>query len=59
MSKFMKFVGGKRGLAVIIGTVIGALAAFGVITPEQAEVAGGIASVLGVGGIVHSNLKAE
>ncbi len=59
MDKFLKIVGGKRGLAVIVGTLIGVLASFGVITPQQAEIAGGLASLVGLGGIVHSNIKAN
>ncbi len=59
MYKFMKIIGGKRGLAVVLGIVIGTLTAFGVITPHQAEIAGGIASLVGLGGIAHSNIKAN
>lgn len=57
MKKFMKFIGGKRGLAILGGAAIAVLASFGVITPEQAQAFGGFAAVLGVGGIVHSNIK--
>ncbi len=56
---FMKMVGGKRGLALIAGTVIGVLAAFGVITPQQAEALGGAAVVLGGAGIVHANIRKQ
>ncbi len=57
MEKFMKFIGGKRGLAIIGGAVVGVLASFQVITPEQATALGGVAAALGLGGIVHSNFK--
>ncbi len=59
MQKFMKIVGGKRGLAIIAGAVVGVLAAFGVITSEQAEVLGGAVTLLGGAGIIHSNIKAK
>ncbi len=59
MEKFMKIVGGKRGLAVIVGSVIGVLATLGYITPQQAEIAGGLASLVGLGGVVHANIKAN
>ncbi len=58
MNKFLKIVGGKRGLAIIAGAVVGVLASFGVITSEQAQVLGGVVVVLGGAGIVHANIKA-
>jgi hypothetical protein len=59
MEKFMKYVGGKRGLAVLAGSVVATLAALGVISAQTAEIAGSLIGLVGGVGIVHSNIKAN
>ena len=58
MEKFMKIVGGKRGIAVIIGAVVTVAVQFGWITADVAEKISGAAAALGLAGIVHHNFKA-
>lgn len=55
--RFMKFVGGKRGLAIIAGLVITAGAQLGWIPSDVAVKLGDLAAGIGVAGIVHANIK--
>ena len=57
MEKFLKFVGGKRGLSVIISTGVLIATQLGWITPHVAEAVGGVASALGIAGIAHNISK--
>jgi hypothetical protein len=53
----MKLLGGKRGIAVIAGTIIAGLASGGVINPLTAQILGGVVAVVGGVGIIHSNVR--
>ncbi len=53
----MKFLGGKRGIAVIAGGVVAALLTGGVINPLTAELLGVGIAALGGAGIVHANIR--
>lgn len=53
----MKFVGGKRGLGIILGTAATVIAPFGIVPVSVITGAEVIAAALGFSGIIHSNMK--
>jgi hypothetical protein len=57
MKKFMKIVGGKRGLSVIATALITVAATTGLIPADLAVKLGAAATALGAAGIVHHNVR--
>ena len=54
MNKIWSYIGGKRGLAVIIGAVATIGVQLGLIPPEVALKISEVAGVLGIAGIAHN-----
>jgi len=59
MKKFMRIVGGKRGLGIIIGTAAAVISPFGIVPATVITGMGVVAAALGFTGIVHSNVKTK